>query len=336
MPRSRVTLRDVAAHAGVSHQTVSRVINKSQDVHPDTRSKVEEAIQALGYRPNAIARFMAKGRTKTLLCLAPNLTDFTFAAIIEGAQQTARQQGYFLYTVSVPTLNEFGAVLDQMVASGRTEGLMVINSHSDERHQHLPKDFPTVLIGSYARDDEQITVALDERDGGRMATEHLLSLGHRRIAMIKGPNTEDCVEGRTLGFEDAIRSGNISVPLAMVLQGDWSATAGYQAVQRLLDEKLLFTAIFAQNDRMAVGAIQALRQAGLSVPNDVSVIGFDDMPLASYFDPPLTTIRQAPHLVGSAATECLVQAVENKPFESKNVLIPVELVLRRSTLPITV
>lgn len=333
MPRSHVTIRDVAARAGVSHQTVSRVINNSERVNPDTRSRVETAIRELEYQPNAVARSMARGQTCTLACLAPNLTDFTFASIIEAAEIEARRRGYFLLTSSAPDAEVFGELVDAFVGSRRAEALMVINPYVDERHTYLPENVPLVFIGSRSRSKQAASVALDDEQAARQAVEHLLNLGHFHIALITGPLAEDCVQERCQGFVHALQAAGLPVDPELTLQGDWSATSGYLATLNLLASRNGFTAVVAQNDRMAVGAIRALRQAGCRVPQDISVVGFDDMPLASYFDPPLTTMRQDLQSIGRTAATLLIQAVESPQAQALHVALPAELIIRQSTAP---
>jgi len=328
---SGVTIRDVASHAGVSHQTVSRVINGSERVRAETRQRVQAAIQALGYRPNASARFLATGRPLTFACLAPDLTDYTFASIIEGATTEARQHGYFMISASAPDDATFSDLLEQLIASRRAEGLIVINPYADGRHARVPQDVPAVFVGARPRQSTIDSVALDNEAVGRMATQHLLDLGHRRIAHITGPLEEDCSQDRQAGYEQALNACGLNIDPQLVLEGDWSATSGYEAVCQWLEDHVDFSAIFAQNDRMAVGAIRALREAGIRVPEDVSVIGCDDMPLASYFDPPLTTMRQDMLGIGRQAVRLLITAVENPGSERQHLRLPVELIIRRST-----
>ncbi len=334
MPRSHPTIRDVAKEAGVSHQTVSRVINNSAPVNPATRSRVEQAIDVLGYRPNAIARFMAQGRTQTLACIAPNLSDYTFAKIIEGAEAQARGQGYFLFTASASDENSFADLIKELVDSRRTEGLLIINPYIDDRHQLAPSDFPVVYLAAAPRDQAIYSVALDDENGGFEATCHLLALGHREIAMITGPEIEDCTLDRTVGHRKALESAEIHYDNKLVRCGDWTATSGYEAARSILEAGQTFTALFAQNDRMAVGAARALREAGLQVPEDVSVIGFDDMPLASYFHPPLTTMRQDLEQIGRQAANLIIQVIEQKTIPTNHYVLTPELVIRGSTKPI--
>lgn len=332
-PRSHVTIRDVATRAGVSHQTVSRVINNSERVNPETRALVEAAIAELGYQPNAIARFMAQGRTHTLACLSPNLTDYTFASIMEGAEMEARRQGYFVISASAPDAQTFAQLVQQLVGSQRTEGLLAINPYIDDRYIYLPEKVPAVLIGAMARDQRYGSVALDEEFAGRQATQHLIGLGHKRIALITGPLVEDCTQERRLGYLSALQAGGISPDPTLTLEGDWSATSGNDATHRWLTAGVEFSALFAQNDRMAVGAIRALREAGRRVPEDVSVVGFDDMPLASYFDPPLTTIRQDIFSIGCEAARQLIWSIEHPTEPRQRIKITTELVIRNSTSP---
>jgi LacI family repressor for deo operon, udp, cdd, tsx, nupC, and nupG len=334
MRYERITIRDVAAKAGVSHQTVSRVINNSDRVQEKTREKVEAAIEELGYQPNAIARYMAKGRTKTLACFSPNLTDYTYARIIEGAEFEARQAGYFLMTASAPNTETFSTLVEQLVASRRTEGLLMINPYVDDRYNQLPQDSPVVYVGAQSSKsmiDAMDSVYLDDEEAGRLATQHLVGLGHKDIALITGPMVEDCSIDRLAGYEAVLHDAGIDFCPALVREGDWSASTGYDAVKALFESDVSFSAIFAQNDRMAVGAIKALREAGRRIPEDVSIVGFDDMPLASYYDTPLTTIRQDTFRMGREAAKLLIRAIETPEKQRRHLSMPVELVLRKST-----
>jgi DNA-binding LacI/PurR family transcriptional regulator len=332
MPRLIATIREVAARAGVSHQTVSRVINGSERVNPETKQKVELAIAELGYAPNAIARFMAHGHTRTFACLSPNLTDYTFASIIDGAEREARRQKYFMITASAPDADAFGSLVEQLVYSRQTDALLVINPYVDERYTHLPKNVPTVFLGAKPRGELVDAVVLDDELAGLDAAEHLLALGHRKIAVIAGPLVEDCSQARLNGYRVALCKAGICEEPTLAYEGDWSASSGHRAVNEFIKTGQEFSAIFAQNDRMAVGAIQALREIGQRVPEDVSVIGFDDMPLASYFDPPLTTMRQDPFLIGREAARLLICSLEDSSSTRQVVQIPAELIWRKSTI----
>jgi DNA-binding LacI/PurR family transcriptional regulator len=332
--RTHVTIRDVASRAGVSHQTVSRVINQNERVSPETRQKVLAAIDELAYSPNAIARYMAKGSTRTFACLSPNLTDYTFASIIEGAETEARQANYLLISASAPDADTFRSLVEQLVFSRRTEGLMVINPYADLRFQRLPQNVPTVFVGARPSSDSIDSVSLDDRGAAALAVQHLLGLGHRRIALIGGPAVEDCTQDRQAAYLELLESCGVNPDPALIVEGDWSATSGYEAVEKLCSDGIPFTALFAMNDRMAIGAIRALRQHGAHVPQDISVIGFDDLPLASYFDPPLTTMRQDMFGIGQEAARLLIRALEQPDLPRCQLRLPAELVVRSSTAAI--
>jgi LacI family repressor for deo operon, udp, cdd, tsx, nupC, and nupG len=307
------------------------VINGSERVSPETRCRVEQAIAALGYQPNAIARSMADGRTYTLACITPNLTDYTFASLIEGAETEARQHGYFLLTATAPDAETFETLVRQLIASRRTEGLLVINPYADQRHEFLPKSVPVVFLGMRPRQEVGDSASIDEVQAGRLATEHLISLGHRRIAHITGPLCEDCSQDRRTGYLEALQAAGIEPNPAWIAEGDWSATSGDEAVRAWLRQNAPISAIFAQNDRMAVGAIRALRDFGKRVPEDVSVIGFDNIPLASYFDPPLTTMLQDIEFIGREAARLLIRRLENPHAPPLHLQYPAQVVIRSST-----
>lgn len=331
MDTKRPTIRDVAQLAGVSHQTVSRVINEYEKINPDTRKKVKNAIEILGYHPSAIARSMSYGGTRTFACISPNLTDYTFASMIEGAESYAREHGYFLISATAPDAISFTILVEQLVNSRRTEGLIVINPFADDRHNHLPKDVPVVFMGASPRSKGLASVALDDVQGGYLATKHLISLGHRNIALFSGPLEEDCTQDRLRGYRRAFEEANLELNPSLQFAGDWSATSGQAGVNELHQKSTQFSAIFAQNDRMAVGAIHQLQMEGVHVPDDVSVVGFDDMPLASYFNPPLTTIRQDILAIGSEAARLLLAAKKYQNAEIQQILFTPELVIRNST-----
>lgn len=335
MSRTKPTIRDVARRAGVSHQTVSRVLNGSRRVRSETRQAVEAAIAELGFRPNAIARSMARGHTRTLACLAPNLTDYTFASLVEGAQDAARQNGYFLLAASARDVAAFQSLYDALLASGRTEGVLVINPYADARHTVLTDQFPTVLAGARPRAEALSSVALDDVAVGRQATDHLLRLGHRRIAMLTGPLEEDCTQDRAQGYREALIAAGIGPDPLLTVGGDWTARSGAAAFARLaaLPRALRPTAVFAHNDQIALGLLHAAREAGLQLPRDLSVVGVDDIPLTAFSAPPLTTWRQDFAAIGRRAAELLIHAVENEAAAHEHLLLPATLIERASAAP---
>lgn len=331
MANPRPTIRDVARHAGVSHQTVSRVINGSEDVLPETRALVEAAIEEMGYRPSAIARSMARGSTHTLAIISPNLTDYTFASVIEGAEVQARQHGYFVMSASASDPKAFRELVDELVGHGRVDGLIVINPYADDRFKLMPRDFPLVFVGARSHDENICSISLDDERVAYEATRHLLSLGHTQIALVTGPMTEDCSQDRTEGYRRALSEAGIPFNESIVFEGDWSASSGQAALLALLEQGTTPTAVFAQNDRMAMGVLRAARDANLQVPGQLSVIGVDDMPLSSYFDPPLTTMRQDMPQIGQEAIRMLMSIIQKKNVDLQGIKFPAQLVIRQST-----
>ena len=331
MPNSHPTLRDVARLAGVSHQTVSRVINGSEDVLPETRANVEAAIKQLGYRPNAIARSMARGQTHTLACISPNLTDYTFASVIEGAETEARQHDYFLLSSSATDPKAFHALVDELVGHRRVDGLIVINPYSDDRFQHIPEKFPVVFVGAQSHEQKISSVCLDDEKVAYEATRHLISLGHTDIALVTGPMEEDCSLDRTEGYRRALQEAGIPFDDSKIIEGDWSATSGQDALLSFVEQGRVPTAVFAQNDRMAMGVLRAARDVNIKVPTQLAVIGVDDMPLSSYFDPPLTTMRQDMPRIGQEATRMLLDIIQKKNTDQREMKLSAQLVVRQST-----
>jgi DNA-binding LacI/PurR family transcriptional regulator len=332
MATNRPTIRDVARQAGVSHQTVSRVINGREEVLPKTRAVVESAIEQLGYRPSAIARSMARGSTHTLAIISPNLTDYTFASVIEGAEVEARQHNYFVLSSSASDPLAFHDLVDELVGHRRVDGLIVINPYADDRYMHIPKEFPVVFVGARSHDELVCSISLDDEKVAYEATQHLISLGHKRIALVTGPMGEDCSQDRLVGFKLALTEAGISYDQSLVFEGDWSASSGRDALLDFVKKDNVPTAIFAQNDRMAMGVMRAARDVNLDVPTQLSVIGVDDMPLSSYFDPPLTTMRQDMPSIGQLATRMLFNILHGKKPEVRELKLPAELVVRQSTV----
>ncbi|MBU0494276.1 MAG: LacI family transcriptional regulator [Chloroflexi bacterium] len=328
----RPTIKDVAARAGVSRQTVSRVLNDKPEVSPETRDRVLRTIDELGYRPSAVARSMVAGRTRTLGCISPNLTDYSLACIIEGAQAAARQKGYFVLTGSAPHAADAEPLLEEMLHR-QVDGLLILNPRADERYVYLlplvEQGLSVVYLGSTPKNEAVCSVRCDDQHGAYQVGRHIIAQGHTRIAMITGPQNEDCVQDRIAGYVQAFTEAGLPVSADLIATGDWSPDSGYQAMQQLLAGPP-FTALFAQNDRMAVGAIRAAREQGRHVPEDLAVVGFDDIPLASYFDPPLTTIHQDFLEHGRRAADLLIDCLLNPESTIAHVTVPCQLVVRRS------
>jgi DNA-binding LacI/PurR family transcriptional regulator len=322
-------LEDVAERAGVSHQTVSRVINNHPNVSKATRERVEAAIAELGYRRNTAARSLVTRRSQTIGVLASELSQFGPANTLLGVEQAARNAGYFVSIAALKSVSReaiFDAVryfMDQSV-----DGIVVSVPHSETllALAELKVDVPVVAVGSLGNDAVSGAM-VDQTRGAELAVGHLIELGHRRIGHIAGP--QDWIDGvaRAEAWRAALLSAGLEDDLLM--SGDWSAGSGYQLGKKLAAERSA-TAIFVANDQMALGLLRAFNEAGVRVPDDVSVVGFDDQPESAYFTPPLTTVRQDFEELGRRCIDLMLTAIEDGDSAGSTVVAP-ELVVRQST-----
>jgi DNA-binding LacI/PurR family transcriptional regulator len=332
------SMSDVAALAGVSHQTVSRVLAEHPNVRPRTRARVLAAIDELGYRPNIAARALATGRTRTLGVVSMNSTLYGPASTLYSIEEAAKLAGYFVTVASVRSLDRIslreatGRLLGQAV-----DGLVVIAplASAADALRDLPKDTPVVAVdGDPAVHDAVVRV--DQVAGARIATEHLLDVGHKTVWHVAGPADWLDARGRITGWHAALEQAGAEVP--PLLNGDWSARSGYQAGQ-VLARMPEVTAVFVGNDQMALGVLRALGERERRVPADVSIVGFDDIPEAAFYTPPLTTVRQDFAEVGRRSLHMLIEQItagpagRDGPEGAQHAVVGTELILRQSTAP---
>ena len=321
----RTTIAEVARRAGVSISTVSRVVNGLDRVHPETRERVSEVIQTLRYQPSAFARGLATRQTHTIGFVIPTISDPFYLNIVRGLEEGAAAEGYSLLVVSQIVRADERRVLE-LFTQKRVDGLVVVGAVMPQEvlAQLRAQGFPIVLL----QQGEQATFAVDNYGGAALMTEHLLGLGYRKFAYIAGSDdTPDNAE-RFRGFRDTlVRAGVAFSP--QFARGDFLQGSGSGAATELLNRKYPFEAIFAANDQMAIDAVLTLREHGLRVPEDVAVVGFDDIPLARYVVPPLTTVRQPAYELGFRGMQAVVSALRGEPLP-EGVVLPVELVVRES------
>jgi DNA-binding LacI/PurR family transcriptional regulator len=333
-----ITIKDVAAQAGVSIQTVSRVINGRPDVSPETRKDVQATIDKSGYQPFANARGLAAKRTYTLGLISGDFSDIWFAHIATGAEKVAREHGYYFFLGNSNLAPEDESGILRLITQRHVEGVLFVCSNYENEIDHLSQlreyGVPIVTVGYLWPEIGFPMIDVDNIGGGRKATEHLIGLGHKHIAMITGPTKWKAVHDRTEGYLQALHTAGIPVDRTIMCGGGWEYRSGYENTRALLEKGKPFTAIFAHNDRIARGALQALFEAGLRVPDDVSIIGYDDTAEAEFSDPPLTTINQPMTGVGEAATRFLIQMIEDPAVPSKQVLFNTTLVIRSSCAPV--
>lgn len=327
----RPVMADVARLAGVSHQTVSRVVNDHPNVRPQTRDNVLAAITQLAYRPNAAARTLVTRRTHMLGVISCGTELVGPAGMLYGIE-TAAAGSYFVSVASLPALDHSVAMdaVERLLGQG-VEGIIVIapSTSAVAALSGVPAEVPLVAVGC-GTSAPLASVAVDNTAGATTATQYLLGLGHGRVHYVGGPETSLDAREREAGWRGALSAAGIDPP--EVIRGDWSSRSGYQA-GRALAELPAVTAIFCVNDQMALGVIRAMSEAGRPVPGDVSVVGFDDIPEAEFFGPPLTTVRQDFAELGRRALRLLVLKIAGGLADGPQPPVGTELVVRASAAP---
>lgn len=330
-PAGPTTVIDVARVAGVSASTVSRILNGTARVADSKRAAVEEAIRRLDFRPNLSARSLKMGTTMTVGILAQDIESPFFTRAMRGIEEGLADSGYAPIIVS----GHWNAVEEaqriRLLMARRIDGLVILTGHlADEQIAEFARHQPIVVTGRKLRHDHNLVATwLDQIEAGYLATRHLLSLGHRRIAHIAGPRDHADAVDRLAGYHRAHEEANLTPDPALVTQGDFLESGGLLAMNRLLDSGAPFTAVFAANDQMSYGARMALYRRGIRVPDDVSIVGVDDLPASAYVTPPLTTVRQPIYEIGLFAARALLHMLGQR-VEPVDVP-PLELIVRETT-----
>ncbi len=332
---SRPTIAQIAQIAEVSVPTVSKVLNGRTDVAQQTRERVERVIAEYGFVRNRAARALRKGKTGLVDLILPRLDDEYFLPILEGVAQVLRDAGVRLVLTSTNYLPENEKQWIDTITDHSTDGILLVIP-SDESIEHLERSgLPFVLIHNPGGQQSNVpSVRITSWEGGFVATQYLIELGHRRIAYIgKTAKARDAIE-RIAGYRAALDEAHIPLDPQLECEGDFSKDAGYQAVQSLLSLPEPPTAIFAGNDLQAAGVYRALHERGISVPDDMSVIGFDNLPYTEIMNPPLTTVH-APRLeLGRTAATMLLRRINGEPLEMTRVVLPTEFIERQSCKPL--
>lgn len=333
-PARPATIADVARLANVSSMTVSRVLNDVPNVSPSTRARVRRAMEQLDYRPNVLARGLVSGKSRTLGVITFDTTLYGPGAALLGIERAARRRSY---GVSIETLERLdraalAAAVDSM-ADRRVEGVVVIAPYVSAAGalRAASRDIPIVAVAA-AMPGEAPLAAVDQLRGAQLITEHLLGLGHPTVWHVAGP--PDWIESaqRVDGWRLALASAGIVPP--RVVRGDWTARSGYRAARQLIRSGSPVSAVFAANDQMALGVLHAFHEHGWRVPEDVSVVGFDDIPEAEFFTPALTTVRQDFDEMGRLGLELLIRMLDSGPLDPDLVAsVKPTLMVRRSSGP---
>ena len=327
------SMADVAALAGVSSQTVSRVVNARSNVDAATRYRVQAAMDEIGYRPNSAARALRSGKFSTIGVIMFTLSSFGNMRTLDAVATVAAESGYSitLIPVALPTQGSVVGAVNRL-AEQAVDGIVIImEAHIFDRIDvPVPPGLPVVIVDSDA--GSRFTVVdTDQSEGARLATQHLLDLGHRTVWHIAGPEVSFSARRRTASWRRTLEAAGAPVP--PVLVGDWNADAGYLHGATLAADPSV-TAIFASNDQMALGVMRALHEAGRAVPASCSVVGFDDMAESDAFWPPLTTVHQDFHRLGRLCFEKLLAQIDSPSASAPGTtIVPTHLVLRASTAP---
>jgi len=326
----QVTLQDVATASGVSAQTVSRVINQRPDVSEATRAHVWEVVRRLAYKPNSLARGLVSQRSRVLGIITLPLNDFFLAEIITGLEKQARGAGY---ACQISYTNQDASDLHELIDSmlGRQVDGIVILIPRRFATPELQIDVPLVTLAHKLDSRRAINVDVDNVDGAYRAMRYLLSLGHRVIGQIAGPSEWTPASDRLEGARRALAECHVELSSRYVVNcQEWSFQGGYDAALHLLTTAPEITALFCHTDWMAAGAYRALRELHLRIPDDVSVVGYDDLPICQFLDPPLASVRQPSQGLGQLLTHLVIAAIERaEPFR-QDMLVPAEFIVRDS------
>ena len=329
------TIREVAESAGVSYATVSHVINNTRVVSPETRQRVLDAMAELNYRPNALARSLRQGKTNTLGLVLPDSANPFFAEISRSIEDEAFNKGYsvFLCNTELDTQRELFYV--DVLSKKQVDGIIFVaaGDQTDSLDFLAREGMPVVMIDRNVPNVQVDAVLTDHQLGGFLATQHLIQLGHSRIACIAGTSSITPSAERITGYRNALEQAGIPLEEKLVIRGDYHAQSGMEITHSLLKMDPQPTAIFALNDLMALGALRAAAEDGCSIPRDLAVVGYDDLELSQFTNPPLTTIAQPKKEIGVQAVSLLVERISQNNRPPRRLVLPPELIVRRSTQP---
>jgi LacI family transcriptional regulator len=329
---THASLRDVALKAGVSFQTAGKVLNGKGSVSAETKERIFDAAETLGYVPNALARSLVTRSTCTIGIVASDLDDSELARFVVGAEREARSQGRGVLIGSVDRDGTDAERYLTMLLERRVDGILTAAPQMERNArvgELLRASVPAVSIHRVPGGGIPL-VGSDHVETARLATRHLLGLGHRRIATVTGSEGRQVTSMRLTGYRHALTEADVPYDATLVEGGNWEADGAYTATRRLLDRAPGITAVYAHNDVMALGIMSALHEKGLSVPDDCAVVGCDDIPMAAHAIPPLTTVHVPFYETGETAVRLLLDIIAGRTEQTQRVLLPVRLVRRRS------
>lgn len=327
------TIREVAEIAGVSPTTVSHVVNNTRFVSEDVRRRVSAAMRELNYRPNALARSLRRGETHTLGLILPDSANPFFAEVGHAVEGTAFALGYSVILCNTENDDNKERLYTEVLEKKQVDGVIFVAA--GENHEAIStigmNGLPLVVVDRDMGSLELDTVTTDNLHGGMIATQHLLSLGHSTIGCITGPSNITPSADRVTGYITALRKAGIPIEESLMVRGDFHAPSGCSTAMQILQRRPRPTAIFVCNDMMAIGALRAAAQLGLHVPDDVAIVGFDDIELASYTTPSLTTVAQPKQEIGRLAVKLLFERMGSPSLPPRHNVLATRLVVRESS-----
>ncbi len=327
-----VNIFDVAKLAKVSIATVSRVTSNKEGVNEDTKARVLEAMEKLGYRPNSAARTLRISKSNIIIVLMVNIKNSFFSEFIRGIEEVARKAGYYILIGSTDGDPEKEKEYIELIQESRVDGVILTTAGvlDDSTIKKISQSSPVVLTFDYVPNQSIPSISIDNESASRKITNHLIGLGHKRIAHITGYMGRLQSQTRLHGYKQALSQHSIAVEESLIQEGGYLLKDGYLATQKLLSFDNLPTAIYGGNDNVAIGALKAVLDAGLRVPEDIAIVGFDDVDMASYMTPGLTTIHQPRYEIGKRAMGLLLKKIEKEEVDFGHIILEDQLIIRES------
>ncbi|WDD98298.1 MULTISPECIES: LacI family DNA-binding transcriptional regulator [Thalassomonas] len=325
------TIRDVAKEVGCSTATVSRALSNPEKVSKASLKRIHAAIEKLQYRPNMLSQQFRNKQANTIVILVPDIANLFFSTVISGIENVAQSKGFNVLLGDTRDSSEREKSFINLVETKQADGVIQLRPYS--KNSMLPKKFVTAVNACGCEDTPYPAVRIDNADAARQVTEHLISLGHKKIGLISGLTDNPHTIDRLKGYKQALAQAGIEFDPALVAEGDFTLWSGLNASEHFIRMTDRPTAIFSMNDEMAIGAMKGLKAKGLKIPEDISIAGFDDLEFSKYSDPPLTTVAQPAEKLGEKSAELLFQLIDGETSSQNEYVLPVEFIIRQSTAP---
>lgn len=326
-----VTIKDIAKKLNISYATVSRALRDSPEISQDTKEKVKKAAKEMNYQPNAIARGLVTKKTKTIGLILPDITNPFYPQVARGVEETANQEGYSVFLCNSNYENEKEKAYIDLLISKKVDGI-ILAPIGEESLKWNHREIPIVIIGRKNVCPQENFVVIDDKKGGYLATEHLIKNGHSKIMFIGGKEKVESNKERLEGYKLALNKNGIQLDANLIRNDHFKRESGHILMKKALQEGIAATAVFAGNDLLALGVLQAIYEYGLKVPQDIAVVGFDNIPTAELPEISLTTIAQPKYKMGVLATQMLLAKIKNPTHRCESIILTPELIVRKTSI----